>query len=195
MTDNPLLDFSGLPRFDLIGAKHVAPAVDALLDAGREAVARVAADTRPATFANVVAPTETVFDHLDRAWGAISHLNAVVNTPAIRDAYNAALPKVTAFYADIALDVRWFARFRALVDAPEFGELDAAQRKVVDNAIRDFRLGGAELPQPDQARFKAVQEELATLSRRSTTTCSTARTPGRITSRHRRISRASRPTS
>jgi oligopeptidase A len=164
MIDNPLLDFDDLPRFDLIRAKHVAPAVAALLDAAREAVERVAADTRPASWAIVAAPTETAFDHLDRAWGAISHLNAVVNTPAIRDAYNAALPKVTAFYADIAQHTRWAARFRALADAPAYQELDAAHRKVVDNAIRDFRLGGVELSDPDKARFKALQEDLATLS-------------------------------
>ncbi|HEX6792634.1 MAG TPA: M3 family metallopeptidase [Casimicrobiaceae bacterium] len=161
---NPLLDFSGLPRFDRIRAEHVAPAIDALLRHAREAVVRVDDDPCPASWATVVAPTETAFDHLDRAWGVVQHLNAVVNTPAIRDAYNAALPKVTAFYADIAQDRRWFARFRALADGPEFARLDAAQRKVIDNALRDFRLGGAELGDADRARFKLVQEELASLS-------------------------------
>ena len=161
---NPLLDFSGLPRFDLIRAQHVAPAIDALLHAARDAVDAVAGDTRTATWANVVEPTETIFDQLDRAWGAVGHLNAVVSTPAMRDAYNAALPKVTAFYADIAQDARWFARFRDLAASPAFAMLDAAQRKVVDNALRDFRLGGAELADGDKARFKRVQEDLATLS-------------------------------
>jgi oligopeptidase A len=162
--DNPLLDFTGLPRFDLIRSGHVGPGIDALLRSAREAVLRVAQDTRPATWVSVVAPTETAFDHLDRAWGVVGHLNAVVNTPAIRDAYNAMLPKVTAFYADIAQDARRFARFRALAESPAFSELDAAQRKVVDNALRDFRLGGAVLADDDKALLKAVQEELATLS-------------------------------
>jgi oligopeptidase A len=160
----PLLDFTGLPRFDRIRARHVAGALDALLAAARDAVDRVASDTGPATWGNVVEPTETIFDQLDRAWGAVGHLNAVVSTAAFRDAYNAALPKVTAFYADIAQDERWFARFRALAGSPAFATLDDAQRKVVDNALRDFRLGGAELSGSDKARFKAVQEELATLS-------------------------------
>ena len=163
---NPLLDFSGLPRFDRIRASDVAPAIETLLAQARAAVGDVAADAAPATWANVVAPTETAFDHLDRAWGAVRHLNAVVNTPAIRDAYNAALPKVTAFYADIAQDLGWYARFKALRDGPGFAALDAAQQKVVDNAIRDFRLGGAELDDAGKARFKAVQEEHATLSSR-----------------------------
>jgi oligopeptidase A len=161
---NPLLDFSGLPRFDEIRADHVQPGIGALVAAARGAVESVAQDTRPATWTTVVAPTETAFDHLDRAWGAVRHLNAVVSTPAIRDAYNAELPKVTAFYTDISQDLRWFARFRALAEGPAFAALDVAQRKVVDNALRDFRLGGAELSDADKVRFKAVQEELATLS-------------------------------
>jgi oligopeptidase A len=166
MATNPLLDFTGLPRFDLIRAEDVAPAIDTLIAQARAAVDAVANDSGPATWASVVTPTETAFDHLDRAWGAVRHLNAVVNTPAIRDAYNAALPKVTAFYADIGQDVAWYARFKALASDASFASLDEAQRKVVDNAIRDFRLGGAELGDADKARFKAVQEEMATLSSR-----------------------------
>jgi oligopeptidase A len=163
---NPLLYFTGLPGYERYEAADVAPAIDALLAKARAAVERVASDTGPATWTNVVAPTESAFDHLDRAWGAVRHLNAVVNTPAIRDAYNAALPKVTSFYADIAQDLGWYARFKALRDGTAFAALDDAQKVVVDNAIRDFRLGGAELGDADKARFKAVQEELATLSSR-----------------------------
>ena len=164
MPDNPLLDFTGLPRFGEIRAEHVAPAIDALLAEARAAVDRVGQDTSAATWQSVVAPTEAAFDHLDRAWGAVGHLNAVVNTPAIRDAFNSALPRITAFHADIAQDRRSFERFRALADGASFASLDDARRKVVTNALRDFRLGGAELPDAEQARLKAVQEELATLS-------------------------------
>lgn len=162
--DNPLLDFTGLPRFDRIRPGHVQPGIDTLLRRARDAVLRVGADNRPATWASVVAPTETAFDHLDRAWGAVQHLNAVVNTAAIRDAYNGMLPKVTAFYAEVGQDPQWFARYRELAQGPARDTLDAAQRKVVDNALRDFRLGGAELSGDGQARFKVVQEELASLS-------------------------------
>ena len=164
MNDNPLLDFSDLPRFGEIRADHIVPAIDALLADARAVVERIAQDTSPASWDNVVAPAEATFDHLDRAWGAVRHLNAVVNTPAIRDAYNAALPKVTAFHADMAQDPRSYARFRALADAPSFADLDDARRRVVDNALRDFRLGGADLDDADKARFKAVQEDLASLS-------------------------------
>jgi oligopeptidase A len=164
--DNPLLDFSGLPRFDRIRSGDIAPAIDALLAAARASVDAVGRDTRPETWESVVEPTETAFDHLDRGWGVVRHLNAVVNTPDLRDAYNAVLPRVTAFYTDIAQDPRWFARFRGLADGPAYAGLDAARRSVVDNALRDFRLGGAGLPDAGKARFKAVQEELAMLSAR-----------------------------
>jgi len=161
---NPLLDFTGLPRFGEIRAEHVAPAIAALLEEARRAVDRVARDTEPAAWESVVAPTETAFDHLERAWGAVSHLNAVVNTPAIRDAYNAALPIVTAFHTDIAQDRGLFERFRALAAGTAFAALDDARRMVVTHALRDFRLGGAELADAAKARLKTVQEELATLS-------------------------------
>jgi len=163
-SENPLLDFSGLPRFAEIRAEHIVPAITTLLADARAAVDRVSQDRAEATWESVVAPTEAAFDHLDRAWGVIGHLNAVVNTPAIRDAYNAALPLVTAFHADIAQDRRSFERFRALATGPSFATLDDARRMVVNHALRDFRLGGAELGDEDKARLKAVQEELAMLS-------------------------------
>ncbi len=161
---NPLLDFSGLPRFDAIRPEHVVPAVDALLAEGRATHERVATATGAATWETVVDPLADVLDRLDRAWGAVRHLNAVVNTPELRDAYNAALPSVVAFHTDLGQDERLFARYRALRDSPAHAGLDATQRKVLDNELRDFRLGGAELPAADKARFKTLQEELAEIS-------------------------------
>ena len=86
------------------------------------------------------------------------------HTPELRDAYNARLPKVTAFHADLGQDLRLFDRYRALAASPAFAALDAAKQRVVANELRDFRLGGAELPADGKARLKAVQEELAELS-------------------------------
>ena len=161
---NPLLDFSDLPRFDLVRPEHVAPAIEALLRDARDAVERAASAAAEPSWASVVAPTETAFDHLDRAWSAVRHLNAVVSTPEIRTAYNSALPKVTAFRADVAQDARLFERFRALAGSRAFASLAPAQRKVVENALRDFRLGGAELPEAGKARFKAIEEALSAAS-------------------------------
>jgi oligopeptidase A len=164
MNANPLLDFSGLPRFDAICAEHVAPAIDTLLADARATVERVARDAHPATWANVVEPLADSLDRLDRAWSIVRHLNSVVSTPELRDAYNGHLPKVTAFHSDLGLDLRLFDRYRAIAASAEYGALDAARRRAVDNELRDFRLGGAELPGERKARLKAVQEELAALS-------------------------------
>ena len=163
--DNPLLDFSGLPRFDAIRPAHVAPAIDHLLAAARAAVESVATDTRPATWDIVAEPLAESLDRLDRAWGAAGHLNAVVSTPEWRSAYHENLPKVTDFFTDLAQDLRLFARYRELAAAPSFAALDTAKRRAITNELRDFRLGGAELPAAQKARLKAVEEELATLAR------------------------------
>ncbi len=163
---NPLLDFSGLPRFDAIRPEHVTPAVDALLADGRATVERIATAAAAPTWDDVVEPLAESLDRFDRAWSAVRHLNAVVNTPALRDAYNANLPRVVAFYTELAQDLRLYAKYRALREQPAFERLDAAQRRLIDNELRDFRLGGAELPDADKARFKDVQEELAELGTR-----------------------------
>ena len=165
-TANPLLDFTGLPRFDAIRASHVAPAIDVLLGEARAAIEVVAAAPPPATWDNVVAPIADALDRLGRAWGAVVHLNAVVNTPELRDAYNANQPKIVAFHIDMAQDLRLFAKYRALREAASFAALDPARQKLIENELRDFKLGGAELPDESKARLKAVNEELADLSTR-----------------------------
>jgi oligopeptidase A len=164
MNTNPLLDFSGLPRFDAIRADHVTDAVDALLTDGRRTVEAVATATAKPSWESVVEPIAESLDRLDRAWGAVRHLNAVVNTPELREAHNANLPKVIAFYTALAQDLRLYAQYRALREQPEFAALSAAQRKVIDNELRDFKLGGAALADAQKDRFRAVQEELADLA-------------------------------
>ena len=163
---NPLLDFSGLPRLDAVRPEHVSPAIDLLVLAAGNAVEAVANDPRPATWDNVAEPLADALDRLNRAWAAVQHLNAVVSTPALRDAYHANLPKITAFFADLAQDVRLFRRYQALAESPAYSALDAAKQRAIEHELRDFRLGGAELPDASKARFKAVEEELAELSAR-----------------------------
>jgi oligopeptidase A len=164
MNDNPLLDFTGLPRFDAIAPTHVTPAVDVLLADARRTIEEVAATAGAPTWNTLVEPIAESLDRLDRMWGAVRHLNAVVNTPALREAYNANLPKMIDFHTDLAQDLRLYSKYRALREHADFAALDHAQRKLVDNELRDFKLGGAELADDDKARFKALQEELAELS-------------------------------
>ena len=163
MSANPLLEFPGLPRFEAVLPSHVTPAVDELLTNARGTIEAVVANPEPATWDNVVAPLTEAIDQLDRAWSAVRHLNAVVNTPALREAFHANLPKVSAFFADLGQNERLFGKYRALKASSGFAALDAAQRRMIDNELRDFRLGGAELADDGKARFKAIQEELAQL--------------------------------
>ena len=161
--DNPLLDFSGLPRFDAIHPDHVASAIDALL-AEAEAAVTHAESVAPVTWTSFVKPLEDATERLWRAWGQVGHLQAVADTPELREAYNANLPKVTRFGAALAQNLALFAQYRALAESPEYADYDASRRKVVEHALRDFRLGGAELGDADKARFAAIQEELSALS-------------------------------
>jgi oligopeptidase A len=163
---NPLLDLSGLPRFGEIAPGHVGPAIDALIADARATIDRVATLPDNPSFDNFVIPLADALDRLDRAWGQVVHLNAVVNTPALREAYNANLPKVTAFHTECGQDGRLFARYRELAAAGASRQLDSAQRRLIDNALRDFRLSGAELPDDKKTRFKAIEEELASLTSR-----------------------------
>jgi len=144
----------------------VTPAVDALLAEARATIESVAATTSEPTWSALVEPIADVLDRFDRSWGAVRHLNAVVNTTELRDAYNENLPKVIAFFTDLAQDLRLYSKYRALRASRHYDTLDAAQRRLVDNELRDFKLGGAELDDADKARYKAVQEGLAELSTR-----------------------------
>jgi oligopeptidase A len=159
---NPLLDFTGLPRFDEIKPEHVAPAIDELLAAGRTAVA-AAAGAHP-TWDEFVAPLEDVNERLGRAWGQVAHLHAVMDNPALREAYNAALPKVSQYWTELGQNLQLFQKYKELARSAEFASLSPARKKIVDNALRDFRLGGAELPLEKKQRYAEIQEELAKLS-------------------------------
>ena len=158
---NPLLDFAGLPRFAEVKAAHVTPAIEALLAANRALVEKLSADAGASSWAAFVAPLEDANEHLSRAWSQVSHLNAVVNSPELREVYNANLPKITEFYAELSQNLKLYDKFKALKASAEFAQLSAAQKKIVDNELRDFRLGGAELAEEQKERFKAIQEELA----------------------------------
>src|SRR5512136_1649092 len=165
-TTNPLLDFGGLPRFDAIEPAHVTPAIDALLQEARAVVDRVTDPATPATWDSVVEPLDEVTDRLGRAWGAVSHMNAVVDTTELREQYNANQPRLTAFFTDLSQNEALYARFKELAARPDFATWPAARRKVVENELRDFRLGGAELPPERKARFKALCEREAQVSTR-----------------------------
>ena len=163
---NPLLDYSGLPRFDEFKPEYVAPAIDMLLAECRRMVERLIAAETPISWDAFVQPLIDANERLGRAWGQVGHLNAVVNSPELRDAYNAALPKVTQYWTELGQNQALFERYRAFSKMPEFDNLTPARRKIIENELRDFRLGGAELPPERKARYSAVRERLAEISSR-----------------------------
>ena len=161
---NPLLDFSGLPRFSELMPEHVAPAIDQLLSESRAVIQAISTGQIPATWDAFVSPLEDSTERLSRAWGQVEHLHAVLDSPELRAAYNAGLPKITQFWTELGQSQAMFDKYRALKDSDEFHSLAPARRKLVENALRDFRLGGAELPAELKPRYAAIQEELASLS-------------------------------
>lgn len=163
---NPLLDFSGLPRFSDIQTKHIDPAVKELLARGRSIVEAVLCEVAAPTWQNFVQPMTDVHEHISRAWGQVSHLNAVMNSPELRKAYNSNLPIVTKYYAELAQNQALFEKFKKLHNSSEFKHLSRAQKRIVENELRDFRLGGAELKSEQKKRFLSIQEELSILSSR-----------------------------
>jgi oligopeptidase A len=163
---NPLLDFTGLPRFEEIKPEHVEPAIDQLLAENRALIARLLDDTAQPTWDGFVLPMEDANERLSRAWGPVGHLNAVMNSPELREVYNATLPKITQYYAELGQNQALFDKFKALQNSSEFGGLSAARKKIIENELRDFRLGGAELPDAQKARLIQIQERLAELSSR-----------------------------
>ncbi len=163
-TTNPLLDFSGLPRFAEFKPEAVTPAVDQLLADCRAAVERAMDAATPAEWDAFVNPLDDANEKLGRAWGQVSHLHSVMDSPELREVYNANLPKITIYYAELGQNAALFNKFKALAASDGFAALNAAQKKIVENELRDFRLGGAELPDAQKARFMDLQEELAQLS-------------------------------
>ena len=164
MTPNPLLDFSGLPRFDTITADHVAPAIGTLLEESRTLVEHLTADTIPATWNDFAAPLADGIERLSRAWGIVGHLHSVNDIPEWREAYNAMLPEVSRFYAELGQNLRLFSKYKAILESSAYTQLSPERQRIVTNEVRDFRLSGAELPDEKKPRFQAIQEELASLA-------------------------------
>ena len=163
---NPLLDFSGLPRFADIKTEHITPAMEALLSENKAVLDTIRHDPQPPAWQTFVQPIVDATERLSRAWGQISHLNAVMNTPELREMYNKNLPLITQFYAELSQDQHLFEKFKQLRASREYEILNSARKKIIENELRDFRLGGAELPAEQKQRFLKIQEALSEASSR-----------------------------
>jgi len=158
---NPLVDFSGLPRFAEIKPEHVTPAAEQLLADGR-ATTQAVLQAKP-TWEEFIAPLEDSNERIGRAWGQVAHLHAVMDNPELREVYNANLPKITKYWTELGQNQQLFEKYKLLRNSNDFPQLSPARKKIVENALRDFRLGGAELPPERKKRYGEIQEELARL--------------------------------
>ena len=161
---NPLLHFTGLPKFNEIKPEHVSHALDSLLAEGKQTIELLAGSNNVPTWQNFALKLEDLDEKISRAWSQVSHMNAVVNSLELREAYNDNLAKLTDFYSDLAQDERLYAKYREISNSLDFAKLNPAQQKIINNEVRDFKLGGAELPAEQKARFKAINEELSKLA-------------------------------
>ena len=161
---NPLLHLAALPDFDAIRPEHVAPAIRQLIDDNRALIARLTADDAPSSWDGFVVPLTEAGERLGRAWGVVGHLHSVKDVPEWREAYNAMLPEVSRFYAEVGQNLALFGKYKALAESAEFASLSAVRRRIVEHEVRDFRLSGAELPDELKPRFQAIQEEQSQLA-------------------------------
>ena len=159
--NNPLLQIESLPAFDRIEAAHARPALEQILADNRARLAELTAQSNP-TFASLVAPMEELNYRLSRVWSPIGHLNAVANSAAMREAYNECVPLLTAYTSELGQNTALYSAY-AHVAKHEGDSLDPVQRKAVDNALRDFRLAGVDLPPERQARYRQIMQRLAQL--------------------------------
>ena len=157
---NPLLDTSSLPRFAELLPEQVIPALSELIAAHRQKLEALLDDTPDPDFDSLVTPLEEMEHELSRVWSPVSHLQGVLGSREWRDAYNAALPLLTEHGTDLSQNVR-LQRAYAAVEQRLPEDASPARKRVVEHALRDFRLAGVGLPDADKARFKAIMQQLA----------------------------------
>jgi oligopeptidase A len=160
---NPLLDLTQPPRFSAILPEHVGPALEQVLAENRRALENLLAAGAVRSWDSFAQPIEDMRERLVRMWSPVSHLHAVMDSEPLRAAYNAGLPKVTNYFTELAQDERLYTGYKTIAASPEFSKLTQAQKKIIENTLRDFRLAGAELPSKEKARFKQLQQEIAAL--------------------------------
>ncbi len=165
MSINPLLERNTLPPFDTLKAEQVEDAISELLEHNQQEMERLIEATRDDTrWDNFAAPLEALGDRLSQAWSPVSHLNSTMNSPKLREAYQACLAKLSAYSTWVGQNSDLAAAYQRLADSDEFASLDEAQQKAITNSLRDFRLAGVDLPQDKKQRYGEIQARLSELS-------------------------------
>ena len=161
---NPLLQHTPLPQFSKIKPAHIKPAVEQAINDCKNTIAEVLASNTQFTWANLVTPIDEVDDVLGKLWSPISHMNSVVNSDELRDAYESCLPLLSEYGTFVGQHAGLFAAYQQLSESDEFKQLDTAQQKVITNALRDFTLSGIALNDNDKKRYGEISTRLSELS-------------------------------
>jgi oligopeptidase A len=166
LSNNPLFAERDLQAFDAIRPEHIAPAINALIERTRAAVERAADPALPATWENIVEELDDASERLSRAWSAAGHLNSVVNTPELREAYNDSLPAVSEFWTWVGLHEGLYLQYKRLADSAEYAAMTPTRKRIVDLALRGFRLSGVELPPAQRERFAEISAREAEVTQK-----------------------------
>jgi len=164
--DNPLLHFQGLPPFSQIKPEHIEPAISQLLTNNRETLKQLLGSTEHFTWQNLVEPLEDMMDRLSAVWSPVSHMNSVVNSDALRDAYNACLEQLSEYYTELGQNEALFKAYQSIAEDESYQQLNSAQRKVIENELRDFRLSGIDLSADKKQRYREIMQKLSKLTSR-----------------------------
>ena len=163
LQDNPLFMMNGLPPFSQIKPEHIEPAVIAAIELCRESIEQVLAIDEPYTWDNLIAPLEESDDKLGRIFSPVGHLNGVLNSEELRQAYEACLPALSEYSTWVGQNASLYKAYQQLADSEAFNQLTAIQQKVVNNGLRDFKLSGIALAPDDQKRYGDISKRLSEL--------------------------------
>ena len=162
--NNPLLKSNELPPFSHIMPEHVRPAIESIVADNEQAIAALLASGRGKDWTSLQEPLDALDDRLSQAWSPVGHMNAVVNSEDLRAVYNDCLPLLSEYSTRIGQNRQLFDAYQALADSAEFGQLDSAQQKVINDTLRDFRLAGVALDNDKKARYGEIKKQLSELS-------------------------------
>ena len=161
---NPLLAAHKLPPFSQIKPEHIEPAITQILDENRNAINALLEAAKEYTWENLIKPMEQLSDRLNKAWSPVGHMNAVVNSDELRDAYNACLPKLSEYSTEIGHNEKLYHAYLDVANRQDLASLEIAQQKIINDALRDFKLSGITLDTESKARFKEIEQRLSKLN-------------------------------
>ncbi|GHX39159.1 Oligopeptidase A [Vibrio cholerae] len=160
---NPLRTFTDLPPFSAIKPEHVKPAVEQAIADCRHTIDKVLAENPQPSWESVIAPIEEVDDRLSRIWSPVSHMNSVVNSDELREAYESCLPLLSEYSTWVGQHKGLFEAYKTIKESAEFAKLDRAQQKTISDSLRDFELSGIGLPLQEQKRYGEISKRMSEL--------------------------------